>query len=216
LKSSGTFIFIGWLKASLFNIDKIKKRISKSDEPAFRELFNYYYPRLLNYAFVIVKNHESAEDIVLEVLHSIWVRRGKLNEIDRFENYLYVCTKNKTLDFHRLNTNLLNVSFSEPHYEEYITHQSPEKQLINKELFDIIDNAILDLPEKTRLVYRLIKEDGLKYQEAADLLGVSVKTINNQLLSAVKIVRKTVTDYMSGDRPNSIARALNSLIFFTF
>jgi RNA polymerase sigma factor (sigma-70 family) len=136
-----------------FNIDKIKKGISKSDKAAFRELFNNFYPRLLNYAFVIIKNHEAAEDIVLEVLHSIWERRTKLKEIDRFENYLYVCTKTKTLDYHRKNSRLLKISFNDPHYKEYITHQDPEKQLIHKELFEVIDTAILNLPEKTRLVY---------------------------------------------------------------
>ncbi len=71
------------MKSIQFNIDKIKKRISKSDETAFRELFNNFYPRLLNYAFVIVKNNESAEDIVLEVLHTVWERRTRLKEIDR-------------------------------------------------------------------------------------------------------------------------------------
>ncbi len=204
------------MKAIQFNIDKIKKRISKSDEAAFRELFDNFYPRLLNYTFVIVKNNESAEDIVLEVLHSVWERRANLKEIDRFENYLYVCTKNKTLDYHRQNSRLSKLSFSEPHYNEFITHQDPEKQLIDKELFEVIDHAILNLPEKTRMVYRLVKEDGLKYQEVADLLGVSVKTVNNQLLSAVKAIRLSVTAYISKDRSKSIFRVLKSLIFFIF
>ncbi len=197
-----------------FDIDGLVKRIAKSDEAAFRELFNQYYPRLLNYTFVIVKNHESAEDIVLEVLHSVWEKRAKLNEIDRFENYLYVCTKNKTLDYHRRNTGLLNASFGRPHYEEYITHQNPEQHLLNKELTEIIDKAVLNLPEKTRLVYRLIKEDGLKYQEVADLLGVSAKTVNNQLLSAMKSIRSSVTDYFSSDRQRPGFMTLQSLFFF--
>lgn len=196
------------------NIDNLVKRIAKSDESAFRELFNRYYPRLLNYTFVIVKNHESAEDIVLEVLHSIWERRANLSNIDRFENYLYVCTKNKTLDYHRKNSKLLNASFGEPHYKEYITHQSPEQHLLNAELIQILDDAILKLPEKTRLVYRLIKEDGLKYQEVADILGVSVKTVNNQLLSAMKSIRSNVTKYFSNDRQSPGFMTLRSLLSF--
>ena len=96
------------LKLSSFNIEKIKKKIGRSDRLAFRELFNNYYPRLLNYSFVIIKNHESSEDIVLEVLHSIWEKRDKLKWIERFETYLYVCTKNKTLDQIRKNSKFLN------------------------------------------------------------------------------------------------------------
>lgn len=204
------------MRSNKFNIDDVKNRISRSDESAFRQLFDYFYPRLLNYSFIIIKNHESAEDIVLEVFHMIWEQREKLNGIDRLESYLYVCTKNKTLDHHRKNSKLLSVSFSEPHYQEYITHQNPEIQFLNRELVEAIDRAILNLPGKTRLVYRLIKEDDLKYQEAADVLGVSVKTVNNQLVSAVKSIRASVTTYLAREKPTARLNVLKSLIFFQF
>lgn len=202
------------MNADNLNIEKLKLKISKSDEAAFKVLFNYYYPRLLNYAFVIVKNHESAEDIVLEVLHSIWERRSKIREVYNFTNYLYVCTRNKTLDFHKRNSKLMSVSFDEPHYKEYITHRNPENQLLNKELSETIDKTILSLPEKTRLVYRLVKEDGLKYQEVADILGVSVKTVNNQLLRAMKIVRQSVAIYLNKDKISPIFKIIKSIPFF--
>ena len=108
----------------------------------------------------------------------------------------------------------MSVSFDEPHYKEYITHSNPENQLLNQELSEIIDKAILSLPEKTRLVYRLVKEDGLKYQEAADILGVSAKTVNNQLLNAMKIVRQNVTAYLNKDKTSPVFKILKSILFF--
>jgi len=201
------------LESLNFNIDNLKNEIARSNELAFRKLFDYFYPRLLNYAFVIIKNHESAEDIVLEVLHSIWENREKLKTIERIESYLYVCTKNKTLDQLRANSRLLNARINQPNYKEYITHQNPETEFINLELLEIVDKAILDLPEKTRLVYRLVKEDRLKYQEVADILGVSVKTINNQLVFAVKSVRECVLNYMSEQKQIPVLRSLKSLLF---
>lgn len=200
------------MKIHGFSIDEIKAKIANSDEKAFRALFDFVYPKLLNYAFVILKNHDSAEDIVLEVLHNIWQQREKLPKIDRFESYLYVCVKNKTLDYHRKNSKTLQEQFSEPHFSEYITHQNPEIQMLNKELLDTLDRAILGLPEKTRLVYRLIKEEGHSYQEAADVLGVSVKTINNQLLYAVKSIRETINRYQSSQNGGSFLRSLKSLM----
>lgn len=199
------------MKKDNFNIDGLTKRISKSDEPAFRIIFEHYYPRLLNYAFVIIKNHESAEDIVLEVLHSVWERRSKISNIDNLSTYLYTCTKNKTLDYHKKQSRLINVGFDDCQYEEYVTHLNPEIRLINKELIEIIDQAILSLPEKTRMVYRLIKEEGMKYQEAAELLGVSVKTINNQLLSAMKEIRSCTARYLNSEKQNGFLRALKSI-----
>lgn len=202
------------MKKCDLDIERLTKRISKSDESAFREFFDYYYPRLLNYAFVIIKNHESAEDIVLEVLHSVWERRSKIHQIEMLSTYLYICTRNKTLDYHKKNSRLINVGFDDPHYEEYMTHVNPEIRLINKELVDTIDRAILNLPEKTRMVYRLIKEEGMKYQEAAELLGVSVKTINNQLLSAMKEIRSCTTTYLNSGKQNSFLKALKSIALF--
>lgn len=201
------------MQAHHFPIDEIKTKIAGSDEKAFRVLFDFIYPKLLNYAYVIVKNHQSAEDIVLEVLQNIWHQRIKLREIDRFESYLYICVKNKTLDYHRKNTKMINEEFSEPHFSEYVTHQNPEVDFLNKELLEILDRAILNLPEKTRLVYRLIKENGLTYQETAELLGVSVKTINNQLLHAVKTIRMEINNYLSSHERDNFLRALKSLIF---
>lgn len=202
------------VKKENFNIEKLAKKISESNESAFRDVFDYYYPRLLNYAFVIIKNHESAEDIVLEVLHSVWERRSKIHQIENLNTYLYICARNKTLDYHKKDSRLINVAFDEPHYEEYITHLNPEIRLINKELIETIDKAILNLPEKTRMVYRLIKEEGMKYQETADLLGVSVKTVNNQLLSAMKEVRSCTTNYLNSDKENGFMRALKSIALF--
>lgn len=202
------------MKADEFNIEKIKEKISRSDETAFRSLFNCYYSRLLNYAFVIVKNHESAEDIVLEVMQAIWKRRSKLKEVKSFDAYLYISTRNKTLDYLKKNSRFIHISFDKPHYEEYITHHNPEKHLLNKEFFEIIDKAILSLPEKTRLVYRLIKEEGLKYQEVADLLGVSVKTVNNQLLNAMKVIRENATEYLAIDKKSPVFKTLKSMLFF--
>ncbi len=203
-----------FIKTDIFNLEKVKRKISKSDESAFRSLFNHYYSRLLNYAFVIIKNHESAEDIVSEVMYSIWKRRSKLKEVKCLDTYLYISTRNKTLDYLKKNSRLVYTSLDKPHYKEYITHFNPEKQLLYKEFFEIIDRAILSLPEKTRLVYRLIKEDGLKYQEAADLLGVSVKTVNNQLLSAMKVIRQNTRKYLTTEKKIPIFKTLKNILFF--
>ena len=201
------------MKGNKFNIDKILKKVAKSDESAFKTLFYHYYSGLLNYAFVIVKNHESAEDIVLEVMHSIWERRSKLNEIKNFDAFIYISTRNKTLDYLKKNSRLIYINFDKPHYKESITHHNPEKYLLDQEFFDLIDKAVLSLPEKTRLVYRLIKEEGLKYQEAADLLGVSIKTINNQLLRAMKVIRENATAYLADDKKSRLFKNLGTLFF---
>jgi RNA polymerase sigma-70 factor (ECF subfamily) len=192
-------------------IDQILHRISRSDETAFRALVEYYHPRLLQYAYVILKSNEDAEDIVLEVLQGVWDRRQKIAEIERFDSYLYISVRNLALDHHRKNSRLLKVREDEPLYREHITHHNPEQSYLDRELVEIIDGVVLGLPEKTRLVYRLVKEEGLKYQEAADMMGTSVKTVNNQLLTAMKAIRKAVQAYLADDNDVSVFRVIRSL-----
>ena len=85
--------------------------------------------------------------------------------------------------------------------------------MICKELLEKLDSSILELPDKSRLVYRLVKEDGLKYQEAADLLGISVKTVNNHLLSAMKSIRKSISKHLSEEKKNPILSSIKSFLF---
>jgi RNA polymerase sigma-70 factor (ECF subfamily) len=199
-----------------FNIDKIKNGLLKSDETAFRDLFDQYYPRLLNYAFVIIKNHESAEDIVLEVLQHIWEKRATLNKVYNLPSYLYICVKNKTIDFHKKNSRLINTGFDKPHYEEYITSCNPENQLIDKELSDTINQAIMNLPEKARLVYRLVKEEGMKYREVAEILEISEKTVNNHVIRAMKAIRLEVTEYLKEDTSKATFKIFRNAILSGF
>jgi RNA polymerase sigma-70 factor (ECF subfamily) len=109
---------------------------------------------------------------------------------------------------------LLKVREDEPLYREHITHHNPEQSYLDQELIEIIDRVVLGLPEKTRLVYRLVKEEGLKYQEAADMMGTSVKTINNQLLTAMKAIRKAVQAYLADDHDASVFRVIRSLVLW--
>ena len=174
----------------------LKQRVYNSDIAAFKELFEYYYARLLNYAFVIIKNHGTAEDIVLEVMEQLWTKRSAILTIDNLTSYLYVCIKNRILDFLKKNSRLIHSPLGEKHYEEYITIRNPESNYLTEELIEVINNAILNLPEKARLVYRLVKEDGLSHKEVSEVLDISMKTVNNHIFRAMREIRLIVKKYL--------------------
>ncbi len=183
-----------------------------SDEKAFKKLFGYFYPGLLNYAFVIIKNHQIAEDIVLEVMQHFWERRHSIGNIENLTSYLYVSVKNKTLDQHKKNSRLIQVAFDKPHYEEIVTFRNPESTLLTEELAGVINQAIMKLPEKARLVFRLIKEEGMSYKEVAETLDISVKTVNNNMLRAMKAIRQEVTRYLRDEGLGQSMRVIRSLL----
>jgi RNA polymerase sigma-70 factor (ECF subfamily) len=84
------------------------------------------------------------------------------------------------------------------HYEV----RNPESELINRELSLQIEEAINNLPPKRKLIYKMVVIDGLKYKEAAEILDLSVKTIENHLALAVRDLRDKIMAYLKSDKVN--------------
>lgn len=184
-----------------FNLEKVVKEIAdKSCEKAFRDFFDLYYPKLLHLAFSILRNDEVAQDVVLEVFEKVWEQRAGLTEIENINKYLFVLVKNKSIDQLRKRKELIVLESNESNLEEKVFWEDPENILLDKELSKKISEAVLHLPEKCRLVYRLIKEDGLKYKEASELLNLSPKTIDNHISIAMSRIRQEVEKYLSDDK----------------
>ena len=134
---------------------------------------------------------------MLDMFTHLWQKRDGLADVASIEKFLYVSTKNKAIDNLRLKKELITLDGGGENYKEFITQRDPEKLLIEKELFDTINEAILALPEKCRLVYRMVKEEGLKYKEVAELLDISPKTVDNQVNHAMKKIREVVLEYLA-------------------
>ena len=160
-----------------------------SDEQAFEELFRIYYPALLSYTSSLLKDKQVAEEICGDVLFNLWQNRKTLPAIKNLSHYLYISAKHAAISYTRSrgykesqkNTSLADVG-------ETLTYElsNHELKLINKETLQEINTAINELPDRCRLIFKLIKEDGLKYPEVAQLLEISVKTVENQMTIAVK------------------------------
>jgi len=155
------------------------------DESAFGELFKLYYSRLLLFAEAILKRRELAEEVVEDVFLKLWENRKVLSAINNLNYYLLVAVKHKALDYLEKMNRQAVLPLDEVEVEFGDIPVNPENTLISAENIRIIQSIINDLPPRCKLIFRLIKEDGLKYREAADLLNVSVKTIETQMSLAL-------------------------------
>lgn len=160
-----------------------------SDEQAFNELFRMYFPPLLSFSNSVIKDRHIAEEVVIDVFLKLWENRKILPSIQKLPHYLYISTKHASID--RLRSKGHN--FYEKHlfvqeFTDEISYKlvSYENRIVSKELIDEINNAINSLPKRCRLIFKLIKEDGLKYTEVAKLLDISAKTVENQMTIAFK------------------------------
>lgn len=149
----------------------LQNRIANGDTGALKELYDHFSSHLLELACAIIRSKEMAEEIVEDVFIKVWERRNKLSGIENLQWYLYVVTRNISLNYlHKTygKTHLNLEEISLPYYE---VAPSPEDIMISGEIIKKINFAINDLPPKCRLIFKLIKEDGLKYREVAALLN---------------------------------------------
>jgi RNA polymerase sigma-70 factor (family 1) len=181
-----------------FNIQDLLYRISTyDDELAFQQLFEIYANGLSRFTFSILKNKELSEEAVSDVFFKIWLHRVKMAEIENFKAYIYTSSKNISLNYldkeKRKRAMMLDdISITLP-----IDEICPESELISKELKEAIGRAIDHLPERCKLIYSLAKIEQLKYKEIAQILDISVKTIDHQLSIAIQKIGLEIQQYLN-------------------
>ncbi|HTI11647.1 MAG TPA: RNA polymerase sigma-70 factor [Puia sp.] len=160
--------------------------IALPDEHAFEDLYRHYFVRLYRFCFSIIHLKEPAEEIIHDVFMNLWKKRLTLGEIDNLDVYLYVAVKNLSLNYLRDNHFPPTVDIEQSCNNYIQFHADPEALLVSAEVVRAVLAAIDQLPPRCKLIFKLIKEDGLKYKEVAELLGLSVKTVEAQLAIALK------------------------------
>ncbi len=171
------------------------------DQESYKKIFFHFFLPLKSFSFSIIKSKEMAEEIVSDVLIEIWAKRKQLAEIDNLKMYLYVSVRNVTLRKLHQTQKVKTLSLDEVQVEFASANENGETILLTQELSEKIDAAILQLPQRCKLIFKLAKEDRLKYKEIAVLLHISVKTIDHQVSLALKKIAEVLQ--ISLKRPSS-------------
>jgi RNA polymerase sigma-70 factor (family 1) len=175
------------------NLVELQTKIALyNDAQAYKQLFFTFYNSLVKFAAGFVDSRESAEEVVSDVFIKVWDKRSTLETIGNIRVYLYVSTKNTALNYVAKQRKLDTVRLEDLNIDLPSTIQNPEQLMITAEMVRRIDNAINSLPPRCKLVFKLVKEDGLPYKEVADILNISVKTIDNQLAIALKKIAQAI------------------------
>lgn len=186
-------------------IYKLLVRIARySDEKAAREFFEIFHPKLVRFAAIYTSSVHDANDLVSDVFVKLFRNKKKLEEIKDIQYYLYKAVKNQCITFFK--TRKQDTSIDEIEWEEagYIYEiRNPESEFLTRELSAEIEDIINGFPPKRKIIYKMVVIDGLKYKEAADILELSIKTIENHLSLAVKELRLKIRNYLKSNDINS-------------
>jgi len=162
---------------------------------AFKKLYLEFFPKLLTFATTYTKDRQEAEIITDDVFLKLWANRSNLSAIKNFRFYLFVSTKNACLNYLKKNGKFSFSSIEDCEIDILGIAQSPEQKKISDERLLQIKDAINELPPKCKIIFVLVKENGLKYNEVAELLNISVKTVETQMSLAFKKISNTLGNH---------------------
>lgn len=168
----------------------------ENDHKSFEQFFYILNTRLIKFCELYVYKKEIAEEIVADVFVNFWSQRAKLQNIENLETYIFIAVKNRSLNHIRKNTSVQLVSLEDSPTEP-VAYSDPEAEIERKELFLKLDQAIDTLPQQCKIVFQLVKEDGMKYKEVAEILNISHKTVQTQMSRAMKKLSREISPYLT-------------------
>jgi len=162
------------------------------DEGSFERLFREHFSALMGFARKILGDEDDAREVVQGVFIRLWERREELDLGTSLKSYLFTSVHNRSLNHLRDRK-----KFSDFEMPEVAMQWDVSEQIESMELEDKIRKVIATLPEKCRQVFEMNRFGGLKYGEIAKKMDISVKTVENQMSKALKILRKELAHYLA-------------------
>lgn len=175
--------------------DKAGIYLLNADSAAlFESIFKSNYKNLHIYAISLVKDSAVADEIVQNVFYKLWEKKEKVKIQTSITAYLYRSVYYESL-------NLIKHAKVNESYKKYVSnttkdHESPGDTASLKQLQQKIDTALNELPEQCRAIFHLIRFEELKYRDVADKLGISVKTVENQMGKALRVLRTKLAEFL--------------------
>lgn len=160
--------------------------LCQNDKCAFTELYNRFWKKLFAIAYSRISDVQDAEDVVHDVMASLWVNRQKV-EIDLLENYLATATKYAVLT--RIKKKQREFEYQKNLELPVVRELQVETSLHFKKVLEVIKSEVEHLPERCRLIFKYSREQGKPVKQIAKELNISPKTVENQLNKALKQLR---------------------------
>lgn len=171
----------------------IMEQIRAGDQTAFDDLFRQYYRYLVVVAFRYLQDDHRAKDMVQEVFLDFWKRRETIQIEQSIKAFLRRAVVNNCLSTLRKNQ---RIDLKEtPDMTASRLQDKVDKIYEYKELEEIVEAAVSSLPERCQAVFRMSRQENLSHKEIAEKLGISTKTIENQMTKALKIIREALKKY---------------------
>ncbi|MGJ7029604.1 RNA polymerase sigma factor [Niabella hirudinis] len=166
---------------------QLYERVANGDEAAFRDFFSIYRERVYRFAFLVIKSHEVAEEITIDVFLKIWQKRAELRDINDMDDFLFIISKRKGLDY-------LKKMARDKKIQEILERELLEERGMNSGLSasleqrEIIEKLLSGLSPQRKNILMMSRVDGLSHKEISDQLNISQHTVKNTISQTIKIL----------------------------
>jgi len=166
-------------------------QLTKSNRLAFDQLFNLYSNRIYRFSRKLKLNHEEAEEVLQDTFLTLWERRTFLDPNKDFKAYLFKIAK--SLIIKSFKRKALFFAYENYAKEEIVMQDSSTENLIHYyDLLEILEKEINRLPEARKEIFNLSRKDGLSTDEISQKLGVSRRTVENQIYRTLKLLKDRI------------------------
>ncbi len=160
-------------------------------EEAFAVLYERYERNIYQFICKYVHSGAMAEDLTQEVFIKIWNSRRGLNHIQSFKGYLLISARNHTLN--SLKAALRVETAMGEVVKNFVVHRkATDDRLLENDYAEFLQKEVNKLPERTREIFRLCRQEGLTYEEVAAELGISKSAVKNHMVSSMKLLKTSV------------------------
>jgi RNA polymerase sigma-70 factor, ECF subfamily len=163
------------------------RRIKSNDAGALKILFERYYSPLCSFACKFINNVHLAEEVVSDVFLAIWLKKEMIEIKLNLKAYLYTAVRNQSFNYLKKNK-IQSEDIDSTVAEQKTSELNADTFVMYKELKNDINKLLQQLPEKRQLIFRMNRIDGLSYKEIAEILSISIHTVQNQMVAAVKFL----------------------------
>jgi RNA polymerase sigma-70 factor (ECF subfamily) len=173
-----------------------------TDDKDFSKIYQNF-PKMVRFAQEYVVSKEESENIVQDLFLYLWETRETLGSISNMNAFLFTLLKNRCIDFYRRynrfegrNQSLSHIQEEELHLKMESLREFDVNMFTVNEIEEVIDKAVNNLPEKCQKIFVLSRMEGLKHEEIAEQLNISVNTVQNHIATALRKLKIELKDYL--------------------
>jgi len=161
----------------------------------FRWVVNSYQNKVIRFISLFVNDIHACEELSSDVFISLWKNRSRLSEITDLDSFIFIVARNKALDhLRKAQTERRYVEIDSLNIDAFhFTETTPESIYLSNEMVQALNDAINELPQRTKMAFILVREQKKTYKEVADIMGISVKTVEKQVANAIQKLKERLS-----------------------